>query len=84
MELTQEEKMMIAAKQQLLLRRAIHESVSKKGKSIMNTKERFDKMQEVQTLLSEWTNFVDTFGNECAYTDSIIEKAQKILSELAL
>ena len=49
----------------------------------MTTKERFDKAQEVQKLLSEWTSFVVTFGNECAYTDSIIEQAQKILAELS-
>ena len=50
----------------------------------MTTKEKFEKIQEVQTWLSEWAAFVDMFGNECAYTDAIIEEAHKILAELAL
>lgn len=50
----------------------------------MTTKEKFEKIQEVQTWLSEWTAFIDMFGNECAYTDAIIEEAHKTLAELTL
>ena len=46
------------------------------------TKERFDILNEMQTLIEEWVGYVDSLGNECAYTDSIIELIQKKAKDL--
>lgn len=44
--------------------------------------ERVSIMVEVEYLVSEWHNYIESVGNECAYTDSVIEKIQKLVKEL--
>ena len=39
-------------------------------------------VQQIQILCEEYFNYVKGYGNECAYTDSIIEKIIKRASEL--
>lgn len=46
------------------------------------TEERVSIMFEVENLVGEWHNYIESFGNECAYTDSIIEKIQRLVKEL--
>ena len=46
------------------------------------TEERVSVMFEVENLVDEWHNYIDSSGNECAYTDSIIEQIQKLVKEL--
>ena len=44
--------------------------------------ERVSIMFEVENLVDEWHKYIESFGNECAYTDSIIEQIQKLVKEL--
>lgn len=46
------------------------------------TEKRVDIMIEVANLVDEWYEYIESFGNECAYTDSIIERVQKLVKEL--
>ena len=46
------------------------------------TKERMSTMLKVESLVDEWNNYVKSFGNECAYTDSIVEHIQELVKEL--
>jgi len=31
-------------------------------------------VKELQEYCAEYTNFIESFGNECAYTDRLVEK----------
>ena len=44
--------------------------------------ERVSIMFEVENLVDEWHKYIESFGNECAYTDCIIEQIQKLVKEL--
>lgn len=46
------------------------------------TEERVSIMFEVENLVDEWHSYIESFGNECAYTDSIIEQIKKLVEEL--
>ena len=46
------------------------------------TEERVSIMLEVENLVDGWHDYIDSYGNECAYTDRIIEKIQKLVKEL--
>ena len=47
-----------------------------------STQERLVIMKEIQSLITEWLEYVEDLGNECAYTDSILEMIQKKTKEL--
>lgn len=46
------------------------------------TEERVSIMFEVENLINEWYKYIESFGNECAYTDSLIEQIQKLIKEV--
>lgn len=46
------------------------------------TEERVSIMLEAENLVSEWHNYIEVLGNECAYTDNLIEQIQKLVKEL--
>ena len=46
------------------------------------TEEKVCVMFEVENLVSEWHEYIENFGNECAYTDGIIEQIQNLIKEL--
>ena len=46
------------------------------------TKENFEIVSEILNLAKEWVDYVDNYGNECAYTDSILEKIQSAANKL--
>ena len=46
------------------------------------TKENFDTVSKIAALAKEWIDYVDSIGNECAYTDCILEKIQEEASKL--
>lgn len=46
------------------------------------TEERVSIMIELENLVDEWQNYIESFGNECAHTDSIIEQIKKLAEEL--
>lgn len=46
------------------------------------TEERVSLMFEIENLMEEWLRYIEDVGNECAYTDSIIEEIQKKAKEL--
>ena len=46
------------------------------------TKENFDTVSKIAALAKEWADYVNSFGNECAYTDSILEKIQEEAKKL--
>lgn len=46
------------------------------------TKENFEVVSKIASLANEWVEYVDHFGNECAYTDCLIEKIQNEASKL--
>ncbi len=39
---------------------------------MMSLRKRKEIMEEIKFLTSEWFNFVNEVGNECAYTDNLI------------
>ena len=41
-----------------------------------STKENFEIVSKIAELANEWVEYVDNYGNECAYTDCLIEKIQ--------
>ena len=47
-----------------------------------STEERVSIMLEIENLMSEWFEYIEDHGNECAYTDSIIERIQQNVKEL--
>ena len=49
---------------------------------MQSTGERIGIMSEVKNLVDEWHGYIKSFGNECAYTDSIIEEIQKLVKKL--
>lgn len=48
----------------------------------MNIEERASIMLGLEELVSEWLNYIDDFGNECAYTDSLIEQIKNNVKAL--
>lgn len=50
--------------------------------SMKTTEERVSIMFEIENLAGEWHDYIESFGNECAYTDCLIEKIQKLAKEL--
>lgn len=46
------------------------------------TKERIKIMLEIKSLVEEWLGYVKSYGNESAYTDSIIELIQEKANDL--
>lgn len=44
--------------------------------------ERIGTMLEIENLVDEWHSQIESLGNECAYTDSIIEQIKKLTKEL--
>lgn len=46
------------------------------------TEKRVMIMLEVENLVTEWNNYIDNIGNECAYTDSILELIKEKVNEL--
>ena len=46
------------------------------------TEERVAIMLEIENLVAGWHDYIEECGNECAYTDNIIEAIQKKVSEL--
>ena len=47
-----------------------------------NMEERIAIMLEIENLVSEWHDYIEKYGNECAHTDGIIELIQKNAKEL--
>ena len=48
----------------------------------MNAKQKVRVMMEIKELVMEWIGYVKDMGNECAYTDSILEKIQEKLNKV--
>ena len=46
------------------------------------TKERIAIIADMKELIRAWEAYVNSVGNECAYTDSIIKKLQKKAKDL--
>jgi hypothetical protein len=46
------------------------------------TEERVSIMFEVENLVDKWHKYIESFGNESAYTDSLIEQIQKLIKEV--
>ena len=42
-----------------------------------STKENLEIVSKIAELVEEWLGYVKSFGNECAYTDRILEKIQE-------
>lgn len=47
-----------------------------------NKEERISVVLKIVRLANEWLDFVNGFGNECVYTDSIINSIKEKASEL--
>ena len=43
---------------------------------------RMSQMVEVERLVTEWIDYVDGYGNECAYTDSILEVIKQKIKKI--
>ena len=46
------------------------------------TEERASTMLKIEYLVDEWLGYVEEFGNECAYTDNVLEQIQKFIKEM--
>lgn len=46
------------------------------------TEEKASLMLCIEKLVDEWFKYIDNCGNECAYTDAIIERIQATTKEL--
>ena len=55
-----------------MLSKAIHQWF--KDNSSFLTELKVSQMLEVETLVTDWLSYVEEFGNECAYTDNILDK----------
>lgn len=70
-----------AKKRDVTLNRAIHKWFRGECKA-KTTEERVAGMLEIERLVSVWFDYVEDIGNECAYTDSMIDQIKKLASEL--
>ena len=43
---------------------------------------RVAQMRQIEKLVAEWIDYVDGFGNECAYTDSILEAIKRKIEKI--
>lgn len=63
---------------------ALHRAINKWFRSDMKSdlEKRRDIMLQLEGLLYDYLDYIDGFGNECAYTDSILESIKKKANEL--
>lgn len=64
----------------VMLSKAIHKWF--RDNSDFLTEMKIAQMVKIASLVAEWIDYVDDFGNECAYTDSILELIKKKINKL--
>jgi len=53
-----------------------------KGNDAKTIEEKVSIMVELEYLVSEWLDYIEDYGNECAYTDSILETIRKYANKI--